>query len=271
MVSGRWAVAEQVVSGQWLVAGGQSPNKWSVVSDWWPVDGGQSLWCGYKSAERHLPGLAEPHADAQERRASARRGSVNRTLPGENQARFGDDATDYQERRASARRGTGIAPASASWRTWMLACHGGLTPPAPGWTCVRTSQKSPFHRHTFGLHHERRASARRGNATHLQWRAFFSGRSTFAHHGWLTPAALGCSTCERDCKYAFRADEYAAFPTAGLRQPLLMHGVGRPKNYDIRAVQTHAFHERRASARRGSVNRTLPGENRARFGDDATH
>jgi hypothetical protein len=22
-----------------------------------------------------------------------------------------------------------------------------------------------------------------------------------------------------------------------------MHGVGRPKNYDIRAVQTHAFHE----------------------------
>jgi hypothetical protein len=98
-----------------------------------------------------------------------------------------------------------------------------------------------------------------------------SGRSTFAHHGWLTPAALGRSTCERDCKYAFRADEYAAFPTAGLRQPLLMHGVGRPKNYDIRAVQTHAFHERRASARRGSVNRTLPGENQARFGDDATH
>jgi hypothetical protein len=49
-----------------------------------------------------------------------------------------------------------------------------------------------------------------------------------------------------------------------------MHGVGRPKNYDIRAVQTHAFHERRASARRGSVIRTLPGENRARFADDAT-
>jgi hypothetical protein len=40
---------------------------------------------------------------------------------------------------------------------------GGLTPPAPGWTCVRTSQKSPFHRHTFGLHYERRASARRGS------------------------------------------------------------------------------------------------------------
>jgi hypothetical protein len=99
----------------------------------------------------------------------------------------------------------------------------------------------------------------------------FRQRSNLAHHGWLTPAALGRSTCERDCKYAFRADEYAAFPTAGLRQPLLMHGVGRPKNYDIRAVQTHAFHERRASARRGSVNRTLPGENRARFGDDATH
>jgi neutral trehalase len=41
----------------------------------------------------------------QERRASARRDSVNRTLWGCNRAMFGDDRSDNQERRVSARRG----------------------------------------------------------------------------------------------------------------------------------------------------------------------
>jgi hypothetical protein len=42
---------------------------------------------------------------AQERRASARRGSLNRALYRGNHAMFGDHATQDQERRASARRG----------------------------------------------------------------------------------------------------------------------------------------------------------------------
>jgi hypothetical protein len=68
---------------------------------------------------------------------------------------------------------------------------------------------------------ERRASARRGNETHLQWREFF-------------PERVRSRT------------------TAGLRQPLLVHGVGRLKNNDIRGAQTHVFQERRVSARRGN-------------------
>jgi hypothetical protein len=43
---------------------------------------------------------------AQERRASARRGSQNRTLCGCNRAMFDDDRSDNQERRALARRGS---------------------------------------------------------------------------------------------------------------------------------------------------------------------
>jgi hypothetical protein len=66
----------------------------------------------------------------------------------------------------------------------------------------------------------------------------FPGASTFAHHGGLTPPALGCM-CGCHCRYALRANEYASFPTAGLRQPLLVHGVGRPKNNDIPGAQTH--------------------------------
>jgi hypothetical protein len=45
--------------------------------------------------------------------------------------------------------------------------------------------------------------------------------------------------CGCHCRYALRANEYASFPTAGLRQPLLVHGVGGPKNNDIRGAQTH--------------------------------
>jgi hypothetical protein len=41
-----------------------------------------------------------------------------------------------------------------------------------------------------------------------------------------------------------------------------MHDVGSPINNAIRGAQTHALQERRASARRGSVNRTLYRENR---------
>jgi hypothetical protein len=51
--------------------------------------------------------------------------------------------------------------------------------------------------------------------------SFSRGASTFAHHGGLTPPALGCM-CGCHCRYALRANEYASFPTGGLRPPLLV-------------------------------------------------
>jgi hypothetical protein len=48
----------------------------------------------------------------------------------------------------------------------------------------------------------------------------FPGASTFAHHGGLTPPALGCM-CGCHCRYTLRTNEYAAFPTAGSRPPAL--------------------------------------------------
>jgi hypothetical protein len=161
--------------------------------------------------------------------------------------------------------------------------HGGLTPPALGGSTVRRfpgeTATCAVHKRTFCTSGGRQSavgmvSSRRWQAvTHRQTLAlsksggrqpavgmkracngagFFSGTSTFAHHGWLTPAALGCSTCGCLCRYALLSEEDATFATAGLRQPLLVHGIGRPKNNDIRGAQTHVFQERRVSARRGN-------------------
>jgi Zn-finger nucleic acid-binding protein len=74
----------------------------------------------------------------EERRASGRRGNgvepwmVNRNSPA--------GSRTHQERRASGRRGAGIAPATLNTfcRTMMPSYHGGLTPPAPGGSAVRT-------------------------------------------------------------------------------------------------------------------------------------
>jgi hypothetical protein len=134
--------------------------------------------------------------------------------------------------------------------------HGGLTPPALGGSTVRRfpgeTATCAVHKRTFCTSGGRQSavgmvSSRRWQAvTHRQTLAlsksggrqpavgmkracngagFFSGTSTFAHHGWLTPAALGCSTCGCLCRYALLSDEHATFATAGLRQPLLWCGV----------------------------------------------
>jgi hypothetical protein len=92
----------------------------------------------------------------------------------------------------------GIANASAV----VLVCHGRLTPTALVLRCERLSAKKRFLRCANACLQERRASARRGNVTHLRRRLF---------------------------------------PTAGLRQPLLFDGAGRLKNDDIRAAQTHVY------------------------------
>jgi hypothetical protein len=111
---------------------------------------------------------------------------------------------------------------------------------------------------------------------------------TLANHGWLTPAALDCKPdavaevcfppvqrlrsprlayasrswlqAGRRCRSAFPAGATVAFTTAGLPQPLLVHGVrSLPKRY-LRWTNAHS-QERRASTRRGSVNGTLCREN----------
>jgi hypothetical protein len=105
---------------------------------------------------------------AQERRVSARRGSLNPALCGCNRAMFDDDRTDDQERLASARRGyryrtlqTGACTNSRQTAEGGCAgrrCvrvqvnHGGLTPPR-SCVAVRTSAGETtifaMHKRTF--------------------------------------------------------------------------------------------------------------------------
>jgi hypothetical protein len=123
---------------------------------------------------------AQTHAH-KERRASLRRGSGD-ARAAENEFVAHDERQD-QERRALARRGSGNAPAA----------------------------ESEFVAHNERRDQERRALARRGfgNVTAT---AFAYGRSAgrpcatiavlplparFRNHGWLTPAAPGCTVFDR--------------------------------------------------------------------------
>jgi hypothetical protein len=63
------------------------------------------LVCGRLPAKQRFLRCTNAHS-TRERRASARRGSVNRALCGRNRVLFGDDRLHDQERRASARRGS---------------------------------------------------------------------------------------------------------------------------------------------------------------------
>jgi hypothetical protein len=95
------------------------------------------------------------------RRASARRGSVNRTLCRENRTLSSGCRTRSQERRASARRGCANAhrrtraPFTADRQRCVCMCvddrcirgnryHGGLTPPALALRCERLPAKNDF-------------------------------------------------------------------------------------------------------------------------------
>jgi hypothetical protein len=88
------------------------------------------LRCGHSPAKLRL--VQYTNARLQERRASARRGSVSVRACRAKRTIFGERRPPNQELRPSARRGMGIAPAAPSvcCRTRMLTCHGGLTPPA---------------------------------------------------------------------------------------------------------------------------------------------
>jgi hypothetical protein len=103
----------------------------------------------------------------QERRASARRGSVIRTSCGQNRAMFGDWRTLNQERRSSARRGwTGR---TLSVMCWKRTCKrgsettGGLRPPLLRCCANVRRRKTIFAMHKRRFNQERRASARRGS------------------------------------------------------------------------------------------------------------
>jgi hypothetical protein len=94
-------------------------------------------------------------------------------------------------------------------------------------------------------------------------------RLRYSSHGWLTPAALGRRRgCF--CRCAFHTRDYAAHPTAGLRQPLLLRDADSAKS------ARYAMHTR-TSARAAGVSppwgtiRTRCCESRALLGDWRTH
>ncbi len=98
------------------------------------------LCCGARVCRRKPIFAMYIRTSDQERRASARRGSVNRTLCRENRTLSSGCRTHSHERRASARRGSVTAPAMAIGFRGVITFtthdrmvrHGWLTPAAPG-------------------------------------------------------------------------------------------------------------------------------------------
>jgi hypothetical protein len=127
---------------------------------------------------------------------------------------------------------------------------------------MRTSagEKTIFAMHRRTSDQERRVSARRGSDSRLQRRPAFSDRIRLAphmripRHGWLTPAAPGCTRASRP-KWAVVLCNGAPFPTGGLRPPLLCCNANVCRRKTIFAMyKRRSDQERRASARRGSTN-----------------
>jgi hypothetical protein len=103
----------------------------------------------------------------QERRASARRGSVIRASCGQNRAMFGDWRTLNQERRASARRACDWANVVRNVLETHLQARcettGGLRPPLLRCCANVRRRKTIFAMHKRRFNQERRALARRGS------------------------------------------------------------------------------------------------------------
>jgi hypothetical protein len=91
-------------------------------------------------AEMHLHGRYRKHAENCYRWVGRRRCHRGRSVRGSTRTMRSNTAKRH-------------------CRPGRLPSHGGLTPPAPGCTCVCTSQKSPFHRHTFRPYQERGSDA----------------------------------------------------------------------------------------------------------------
>jgi hypothetical protein len=117
-------------------------------------------------------------------------------------------------------------------------------------------------------HQERRASARRGNETHLQWREFFPERVRSRTTVGLRPPLLAaCADVIADTRFA---------PTGTL---ILPRGAHAPRSWlhdatltaksDIVDGHTHTHEERRASARRGNGVEAVDGQ--PQFTDRQSH
>jgi hypothetical protein len=172
----------------------------------------------------------------QERRASARRGPVNRTLCSEYRVLFGDHATHEQERRASARRGNEThsrqRPAFADGSRFVPQ----IRLPAP-----------------------RLAYASR---SYLKTRMLLVIcvsylRVRYSLHGWLTPAAPGarrslaatCAICDPETHMQPRAagvsPPWAGEPNA---VPRISRTVHRPRDAQTRAAGVSPPWQRNAHA-----------------------
>jgi hypothetical protein len=131
------------------------------------------------------------------------------------------------------------------------------------------------------------------------WRAVNHLQLRLGNHGWLTPAALDCSTCvacemcDLRCRVRIcdrsserqpavgsgnalatatwhSSENLRAGTRSGDRQPAVAQNRIGNRNRSHTRDDRQPKQAWRPSARRGSVNRTLSGENRALFGDLAT-
>ena len=182
-------------------------------------------------------------ASNQERRASARRGRRN-TFAQTQAHLFGRPPTVYVR----------IAVALA-----LNRYHGGLTSPALVLVYGRLRAKKRFLRCANAHSQERRASARRGSVTHLQWRLIFTGclrsdrtsgsrpttglhepllttrvlrrkahspaSASILNHGWLTPAAPGARSRFVGCATRNRRKDRRAKLTKRVAWAIMAAGV----------------------------------------------
>jgi hypothetical protein len=103
-------------------------------------------------------------------------------------------------------------------------------------------------------HQERRASARRANETHLQWREFFPERVRSRTTGGLRPPLLAaCADVIADTRFA--PTSTLILPRGAYAPRSWLHDATLTAKSDIVDAHTHTHEERRASARRGVTYR----------------
>jgi hypothetical protein len=217
--------------------------------------------------------------------------SVNRTQCGENRPPFDHDATHEQERRTSARRGAGnrickgdrlfrtqhVPPGTIAFHPTAGSRQPLLVASADAVADVRFVSASPLP--TPRLAHASRSWL---PARMLLLMCVSYPKVRYPHHGWLTPAAPGCTTCavvpENALATATDFSEPSTFaPARSVSIPRLAY-ASRSWLRDVCSVRnaTFAMHKRAPTRAADvspprSVNRTQCGENRPPFDDDATH
>jgi hypothetical protein len=221
----------------------------------------------------------------QERRASARRGAVMRTLSREHHTLFSSDRIHDQERRALARRGSNsrlqrrllLWTDYVSPRTFASHTTAGSRQPL----LLRDARSVRNAR--FAMH--KRTSARAAGVS-PPWfrkctcRAAGVSPPWFEHH---EPTQRDCSEPTRHARpptvsrtfgncIAERTCYERLVSHGGLTPPALVLVYGRlPAEQRLLRCTNARQQERRASARRGSVTRTLSREHHTLFSSDRIH